>query len=312
MSGELELWKELFGAYLGQRGASPRTVAAYVAELTPFFRYAGSCGVECVAGLGRAHLEGYRRELLVTKHRGRSLEPSTQRTRLQALKRFTRFLTRRGFLVWDPGASLELPVAPAGPRPGTLAESEVLRLLEAPDPSRPLGLRDRAVLETLYGTALRNSELAGLRLEHLDFGRRVLAVVSGKGGRDRLVPLGEAPGIALRAYLEGERPVLARSAEESRVFLTRPGQAFRRSELADLVARWGRRAELTRRVTPHMLRRSCATHMLRRGAGLEHVQRLLGHSSVSTTDRYTPLELSDLRQVLERCHPRARRRRTDS
>ncbi len=312
MTGELALWQELFGEYLGQRGASPRTVAAYTAELKPFFRYVESCGVESVAGLSRAHLEGYQRALFYRKHRRRTLDPATQRTRLQALKRFTRFLARRGFLLWDPGASLELPAVPARPRRDALAESEVLRLLEAPNPSRPLGLRDRAVLETLYGTALRNSELAQLRLEHLDFSRHVLAVTRGKGGRQRLVPLGEAAESALSAYLQRERPVLARSAEETRVFLTRLGQEFRRSELAELVARWARRADLTRRVTPHMLRRSCATHMLRRGARLGHVQRLLGHASPSTTDRYTPLELSDLREMLLRCHPRARRRRTDS
>lgn len=311
MTGELRLWQELFAEYLGQRGASVRTVTAYTAELKPFFCYVGSCGVESVAGLSRAHLEGYRRELFFRKHRNRSLDPTTQRTRLQAVRRFTRFLARRGFLVWDVGASLELPAAPPRPRLAVLTESEALRLLAAPDPDRPLGRRDQAVLETLYGTALRNSELAALRLEHLDFSRRVLAVVSGKGGRDRLVPLGEATELALRVYLQSERPALARSAEEGRVFLTRLGQAFRRSELAELVARWGRRAELSRRVTPHMLRRSCATHLLRRGARLEHVQRLLGHASPDSTERYTPLDLADLRQVLLRCHPRARPRRTD-
>lgn len=311
MTGELRLWQELFGEYLRQRGASVRTVTAYTAELRFFFGYVGSCGVESVAGLSRAHLEGYGRELLFRKYRNRSLDPSTQRTRLQALKRFTRFLTHRGFLLFDVGASLELPPAATRPRLGILTESEALRLLEAPDPARPLGSRDRAVLETFYGTGLRNSELAHLRLEHLDFSRHVLAVVRGKGGRDRLVPLGEATESALRAYLESGRPGLARSAEESRVFLTRLGQAFRRSDLAELVARWGRRAELARHVTPHMLRRSCASHMLRRGARIEQVQRFLGHASPDTTERYTPLELADLREVLLRCHPRARRRRSD-
>ncbi len=303
---ELLLWKDRYTEHMKLRGLSPRTVATYAGELKPFFRFLDEYGVENLARLGREHLEEYRTRLYYEKFRGKCLSLAAQKVRLQALKRFARFLAAERFHLLDVGQAVDLPAAPRTLPRVILTENETLRLLEAPDTSTPLGLRDRAILEVLYGTGLRNAELGELHLEHLDFARHVLRVACGKGARARMVPLGEEAEVWLEEYLARARPRLLRDPDEPRVFLSMRGRVFYRTELAQMVTRWARRAGLDKHVTAHTLRHSCATHMLRRGAGLRQLQVLLGHSSAETTQRYTRVELSDLRKVLRRCHPRER------
>lgn len=306
LTNELRLWKDRFEEHLKLRGFSPRTVPTYVGELKPFFRFLDELAVDNLARLSRDHLEEYRTRLFYHKFRGRSLTLSAQAVRLQALKRFTRFLAQERYHLMDVGQNVDLPARPRTLPRVILTESETLRLLEAPDTSTTLGLRDRAILEVLYATGLRNAEVAGLHLDHVDFSRHMLHVVCGKGAKARMVPLGEEAEAWLEEYLARGRPRLLRDPDEPRVFLSMRGRFFHRTELAEMVTRWARRAGLEKHVTAHTLRHSCATHMLRRGAGLRHLQVLLGHSSAETTQRYTRVELSDLRKVLQRCHPRER------
>jgi integrase/recombinase XerD len=187
-----------------------------------------------------------------------------------------------------------------------LSERETLRLLEAPPVDSELGVRDRAILEVLYGTGLRNTELCQLNLDELDFARHLLRVSHGKGDKPRLVPLGEEAEIWLQEYLLKVRPRLLRNANDHQVFLGSRGCPLTRARLATLVSRWARRAGLQKHTTPHTLRHSCATHMLAHGADLRYIQAMLGHSSPETTQRYTRVEISDLRKVILRCHPRER------
>lgn len=308
LTSELQLWKERFGEHLKLRGVSPRTVATYTGELKPFFAFLDEFGVENLARLSREHLEEYRTRLFYSKHRGRSLSLSTQSVRLQALKRFARFLAHERYHLLDVGLAVDLPARRRRLPRVILTERETLRLLEAPDTATTLGLRDRALLEVLYATGLRNAEAGELLLEHVDFARHLVHVACGKGGKARMVPLGEEAQVWLEEYLAHGRPRLARDPAEQRIFLSMRGRFLHRSELAQMVTRWAKRAGLSKHVTAHTLRHSCATHMLRRGAGLRQLQILLGHSSPDTTQLYTQVELSDLRKVLQRCHPRERPR----
>ena len=163
-------------------------------------------------------------------------------------------------------------------------------------------------MEALYATGVRNSELGSLKLDDLDWANHCLRVENGKGGKWRVVPLGEEAEIWITEYLQKVRPQQLQDPEEKAVFLTNRGRPFKRESLTDVVHRWSKTVGLEKRVTPHVLRHCCATHMLKRGAGLRYLQAMLGHSSSDTTERYTRVEVSDLRRVVMRCHPRERQR----
>lgn len=307
MALDVDLWRTRFREHLETLGWSPRTIDTYAGELRPLFEFLDSAGLDSLAGLTRDLVEEYRTRLFYAKARGRNLALSTQRVRLQAVKRFVRFLAADRYLLLDVAAVVELPRAPRTLPRVILTEDEVALLMDAPDVSEPLGVRDRTLLEVLYGTGLRNAECSALALDAVDFERRVLHVVQGKGNKARVVPLGDEAVAWLEEYLARVRPLLAPTVQAERVFLSCRGRALHRTDLSQIVARLARQAGLTKHVTPHVLRHSCATHMLRRGASLRHLQVLLGHASTETTQRYTRVELSDLRRVIRRYHPRERR-----
>ena len=189
--------------------------------------------------------------------------------------------------------------------PLVLTESEILKLLNVPDVAKKTGVRDRAVLELLYGTGLRNSELCSLTLDLLDLAEHRLRLQKGKGGKARVLPLGQEAQSWLELYLEQVRPKWLRNPACTAVFLDRWGAGpINRATLSSMVRSLGKKAGLGKAVTPHAMRHSCATHMLRRGAGLRHLQQMLGHEQLASTEHYTRVEVSDLRRVLLRCHPR--------
>ena len=305
---DLRLWQARFREYQQIiRSWSPDTIDGYTRELKPFFEFLQArAGWNGLAGLTREILDEYRIHLFYAQHRGQLLSRGSQNARFSAVKAFARFLFRENYLLTDITAMLENSTR-VKPLPRViLSERETVRLLEAPDPNTPLGLRDRAAMEIFYGTAIRNSELRRLRLEHIDFDRKVLIIELGKGGKSRVVPLGEEAEIWLAEYLQKGRLYLLKDPHQRLVFLTIGGKILGRQYLASLVRHYGQKIGLEKVVTPHVLRHSCATHMLRRGAGLRQLQALLGHSSLDTTVIYTRVEISDLARVLARYHPRER------
>ena len=228
----------------------------------------------------------------------------SQAHRLSAVLSFVRALVRLDYLLVDISHGVELPRRNASIPRVILSESETLCLLEGPNVNRLAGLRDRAILEMLYATGLRNLELCHLDLADLDPAEGLVLVRNGKGGQDRKVPMGQEAWIWVEEYLAQCRPQWLSDASEQALFLGRFGKRLAKQDLTMMVARWAKRVGLEKRVTPHCLRHTCATHMLRRGASLRHLQVMLGHKSVVTTQVYTRVELSDLRKVLKRCHPR--------
>ncbi len=302
---ELRSWQARFRDYIELvKGWSQRTREAYCQELKPFFAYLERQGVTQLGRLTRSHLEGYRLELSQLQFQGKPITAKTQQAKLSAVKSFVKFLYRENFLLLDVGTDFEIPSGPRSLPRAVLTETEVLKLLETPDTSTVRGLRDRAIVELLYGTGLRNTELRELMLQQLDLPNGVVRIERGKGNKARVLPLGEEAQAWLEEYLEKSRPELARDPKKTWVFLTNWGAQLTRKWLSFRVKQIAKKAGLPKTSTPHVLRHSCATHMLRRGAGVRHLQTLLGHSCLNTTQIYTRVEVSDLAKVVSQFHPR--------
>ena len=297
-----ELWSERFGEWMRLRNWSAMSIETYQMGLRQFFAYLEGQGVVSLAAITRDLVEGFRTHLFYRKHKGKPLSVATQASRLTAAKSFLKYLVRENVLLADVASTVDLPKLQRT-LPRVLAEEEVARVLQGPDIHTLTGIRDRALLETLYATALRNGELGALQLEDLDWDRRALWVRLGKGQKDRVVPIGDEALAWLEEYLRRVRPQWVLRDEEQHLFLHLRGGRLVHESVRKIVVRYSQAAGL-QGVTPHTLRHSCATHMLARGAGLRHLQVMLGHESLVTTQHYTRLDLSDLHKVLRRCHPR--------
>ena len=221
---------------------------------------------------------------------------------LSAYRQFYGWLLREGIITDDPVALIESPKTGRG-LPKALSEERVEALLGAPDTSTALGLRDKAMLELMYATGLRVSELVGLELGNLNLNQGVIRVI-GKGGKERLVPLGEAAHEALDAYLSGSRPDLLKGAQCDSVFVTSRKSGMTRQAFWYMVRRHAASCGITRKLSPHVLRHSFATHLLNHGADLRVVQLLLGHADLSTTQIYTHIAREGLKRMHETHHPR--------
>jgi integrase/recombinase XerD len=229
-------------------------------------------------------------------------QPRSAARYTSALKRFYRYLVRENRIASDPTLNLDSPKLPRA-LPKTLSEADVERLLDAAEVDTPLGLRDRAMLETLYATGLRVSELVGLRLTAINLSDGVLRV-TGKGNKDRLVPLGEEAVAWLQRYLGDARSQLLAGQLCDAVFVTARGQGMTRQGFWYLIKRRARAAGVTRPLSPHTLRHAFATHLLNHGADLRVVQMLLGHSDISTTQIYTHVARERMKQLHAQHHPR--------
>jgi len=237
-----------------------------------------------------------------------SLSVKTLAAEASVLRSFFRWLTRRRIVLFNPAEDLKLGNRTQPLPKAVLSESEVRALLSAPGRD-VLGLRDRAILETLYSTGLRRAELCGLNLYDLDHANELLRVRGGKGGRDRIVPIGAAALAAIRHYLRDSRPELVRAPKEPALFLAAITHRRLNVKTLNLVVRkHAEAAGIAKRVTPHVLRHTCATDLLRGGADIRQVQAILGHASVATTQIYTRVAVEDLIVVHRRHHPRRKLR----
>jgi len=289
---------------------SERTVEHYLADVRFLLGWLEGRGVSLV-DVRSADLEAYQAHLSALRKRdGRPYAAGSQQTRLIAMKNFFRFLYRRGDLVHDPAAAVELGRAEDRLPRVVLTEEEARRVVSAPREKTPVVLRDRAILETLYATGLRVSELAGLTVYDVDTEERLLRIVMGKGKKDRNVPLTRPATRAIEEYLAKGREALAggaRRGEGARLlFLAEKGGKLKRGVVGKIIARWTKKAGIRKHVTCHTFRHSVATQLLRGGADIRHIQALLGHASLKATERYTRVEIGDLKRVVERAHPRGR------
>jgi integrase/recombinase XerD len=234
-------------------------------------------------------------------HRG--LDSRSVARHLATLRHFFRFAVAEEFIVDDPAMTIESPKI-LQPLPQFLSIEEVDRLIAAPDIRTPLGLRDRAMIEMMYSTGIRVSELCNIRLTDLKADPGCLHCI-GKGDKERLVPVGRRAIETVQKYLSESRPILLRDRVSPYLFLGQRGRPISRITFWQLISAYGRKAHLNKRLKPHMLRHSFATHLLDRGADLRSVQMMLGHSDISTTQIYTHVVEERLKQVYKAHHPRA-------
>lgn len=295
-------WEALINEFLlflrVEKALSAKTIEAYGRDLR---RWAGflSCRGRLSPGqVEREDITAFMEEL------GRQGLSARSRARVSAsLRGLERFLIEEG--IDDRAQIASLPSPRHEQRlPRVLSQREVEALLDQPILEDPGGLRDKAILETLYGTGIRISELTGLDLEDLDLGEQELRVM-GKGSRERVVPVAGAAVEALRAYLRVGRPAMAKSPSERAMFLNKRGGRLSRQGTWALAKKYAGRVGLKEKMTPHTLRHSCATHLLENGADLRYIQELLGHASISTTQIYTHLSQVKIRETYLKAHPHA-------
>ena len=281
-----------------EKGLSSNTVEAYRRDLLKF---------EDFAKKRKLGLEAIRRDDLVDFLAGlyrQKLESKTVARHLVTLRNFFRYAQVQELITEDPSVTLESPKIRRS-LPGYLRLEEVERLLEQPDPKTPLGQRDRAMLEVLYSTGLRVSELIGLRVSDLEVKVGCVRCI-GKGDKERIVPVGKKALGMVEKYLREARPkLLGKVTGSPTLFVNRRGRQLTRVGVWKILSEYGRRAGLRVALTPHMLRHSFATHLLERGADLRSVQLMLGHSDISTTQIYTHVVEERLKQIYKAHHPRA-------
>ncbi len=281
-----------------ERGYSPKTIEAYASDLNDFLTFLEGRGVGELSQVKAPYILLYLSEL-----RRRGVSAKTVARRLSALRGFFKFLALEHGHTENPLALIEGPKL-SRKLPVVLTPEEVERLLEAPDQKTPIGLRDKAILELLYASGLRVSELVGLKLFDLNLEVGFLRV-KGKGEKERLVPIGELAREALKRYLKEARPKLLRFLDEPHLFLNRRGRPLTRQRVWQVIKAYALKAGLDpNEITPHVLRHSFATHLLERGADLRTVQMMLGHASLATTQIYTHVQADTLRRVHEKFHPR--------
>ena len=299
-----EAWQSKFARYLLAEGRSERTVASYLVEVRYFLAFLSERGLSSVHDITRREVEAYQVSL---EHRlsarGGSLAAGTKNSKLTTVRSFLRYLRRTGVLLTDPARDIVRARVPRRLLPELPTVDEVRQLLETPDTSTPLGLRDRAILELFYASALRNTELRMLRVGDVDLARLQVQVHHAKGGRQRVVPTSEEAAHWVGQYLERGRAFLLKGREHGFLFMSFRGRPFQVNRLGELVTRLAEQAGLDKHVTPHTLRHCAATHMLKNRARLRHLQEFLGHASPESTQIYTRVELSDLREDHQKYHP---------
>lgn len=308
----------------GAEGLSPGTIRHRKAHLVHFFEWLCSESVTDLRDVEAGHARAY--AVALARHRYRvgkaetaqvrALRPRTRAGRLLTVRDFFRWLLRIGLVLIDPTAALVLELPRRQLPRHVLSEAAVAKLLDAPDRERPIGLRDCALLALLYSTGLRRAEVSALDVNDVDLTGGTVYVRRGKGGKPRIVPLGESAAADVVAYLQRARPALVHGSTPA-LFIgvggpgrKKQGARLEPEGISQLVSRTSAKAKLPRLVRSHALRHAFATHLLRAGADIRHVQRLLGHSAIVTTEVYTHVAVKDLAEVHARSHPRGSGPRT--
>ncbi len=291
-----ELVDRFLDAIWMERGLSQNTLGAYRADLMTLGRGLSKSN-KTIQDANKADLLGFIADRVES-----GAKPRSTARQLSSFRRFFRYIMREGLRDTDPTADIEMPRIGRS-LPKTLSEDEVDALLNAPNTDEPLGHRDRAMLELLYATGLRVSELINLKQSQINFNQGVLRIV-GKGDRERLIPLGDESQRWLRDFINGPRMEILLERQTDYLFPTRRGDRMTRQAFWHIIKRYAEKAGIRRKLSPHSLRHAFATHLLNRGADLRVVQLLLGHSDLSTTQIYTHVARERLKDLHGEHHPR--------
>jgi len=300
MKGRSDLLDRFADSLWLNDGLARNTIERYRRDIGQFAAWLAAESRGDILSAGPAELQRH----LAWQVQERRAKPRTTSRLVSSLRRFFQFALREGLRKDDPAVDLDSPKLPRA-LPKSLSEAEVEALLDAPDLETANGLRDRAMLETLYATGLRVSELVGLKIVQVSLDMGVVRVI-GKGSKERLTPMGEEAAAWITRYQAEARPELLRGKRSDALFVTARGGPMTRQAFWKLVQRYARAADISRAISPHTLRHSFATHLLDGGADVRVVQELLGHASVTTTQVYTLVTVDRLREVYATSHPRAR------
>jgi integrase/recombinase XerD len=294
----MQQWLDQFLHYIiVEKGLSKNTIEAYGHDLDRFLTYLKGKGFSEISNIGKYEVRAY---LIYLKRKGLSVKSVVRN--LVAIRTFFRFLVQDGIIERNPAEELDSPKVDKT-LPEILTLQEVESLLNQPNLTTPLGIRDRAMLEMLYATGMRVSELTKLTINQINL-EGGFVVLFGKGSKERIVPLGKEAMKWLELYIKEVRIKLNRKNDRPLLFLSQWGKEMSRQQFWKILKGYGRRAGIRKRITPHLLRHSFASHLLERGADLRSVQMMLGHVDISTTQIYTHVSGERLKQVHQRYHPR--------
>lgn len=281
-----------------EKGLSENTLESYGRDLKKFLLFIESRGITSAREIRYGDILDF-----LTHSREEGLTATTIVRSMVSVKQFFRYLLSEKVLSEDPTAHIKTPKMKKA-IPGVISLDDVESILGAPDESTPEGLRDAAMLEILYATGIRVSELIGLKLNDVNF-ELGFVVVYGKGSKERVVPIGDKAKDKLLLYLRDSRPALLKGRESKALFVTRRGAGMTRQGFWKIIKAQALRAGVTKKISPHTLRHSFATHLLERGADLRTIQLMLGHSDISTTQIYTHVESERLKEIHKKYHPRS-------
>jgi len=314
----MDLLAERFDEWLGAINYSPKTRVNYLRDVKGFISWlADNTSVASIVEVTPAQLQQYQMAIYNYERPThddsgadkKRLAVGTQACRLAAVRKFFSWLAAEQQIAYNPASALQPPKQPQRLPTNVLTRSEAKRLIESIPTTRPRDIRDRAILDVLYSTGIRRAELIGLNIYDVDFDNATLRIEHGKGNATRIVPLTESARSALKLYLEEARSVFARETTQTRLFVSsRSGGPLDDADIVRIVEKAARRAKIKKHITPHTLRHTCATHLLKGKADIRQIQKLLGHRRLSSTEVYTHVEISDLREVISRCHPREKKR----
>jgi integrase/recombinase XerD len=304
-------------------GFSQATVSEYLRCTKYFIEFAKGSGVEGINDVTKEVAHQYQMHLYgeTNKTGGKRFALSTQQKMLITVKSFFKYLVKRGYMINDPTTSIELPKVEKYLPRTIMTKKEVFKLLDQPDADTPQGLRDKAILELLYSTGIRNSELRNLMVYDVDIENSEVRINQGKGRQDRILPLGEITSKYIVEYLNTVRPCFTERRERfikrdtkidgmmvehenNLLFFGWHGAKLTKGGLALITRKHLKESKIKKHITPHSLRHTFATHMLKGKASIRHIQEMLGHKRLASTQIYTHVELSDLKQVHKKCHPR--------
>lgn len=291
------------------RNFSARTIRGYEELGRGFLNFLSERGISDVGAVTAATLSAYQHHLFyLPTLRGTVRMTATINRSVALMRGFFRFLKAEGYLARDPGEGLEYGREPQRLPRNVLTPAEAKRIIEAPDISTSVGYRDRVILEVLYATGIRRNELIHLKPEDVNLEEELLRINGGKGNKDRVVPLGQIACRFLESYIKGIRSELLRGRTSDRLFISMRAQPMCGEIVRWMINKYGRLARVKKHLTCHLWRHTCATHLVQNRANLRHVQEILGHRSLATTERYLALTITDLKQAHRKFHPRERDR----
>lgn len=296
---------DLFLTYLRvERQTSPHTQKNYLVDMAQFFKFLEDRHPAIAKG-GQINISKVD-ATIVREYLGgmfESMSPSSMARKIASLRTFFDYCIRQGFLTANPAKEVATPKVPKRV-PKFLTVDEVFALLDSPNGTDALCSRDRAIMELLYASGLRVSELVGLNVNDVDIAGKTVRVL-GKGRKERIVPMGEKAAAAISGYLDRRGAFVSRSSDEEAIFVNRQGGRLTARSVERLVNKYIKRTGLQKTVTPHVLRHTFATHLLGAGADMRGIQELLGHASLSTTQKYTHVNIENMMNVYDKTHPKA-------